>query len=101
MHRMGCAEGRSPFAGGTGVSPVFGVITPFLARKGDGRMVERAEEHRLHKRGAWGFEAKPHGCGRGASGAAVEVEEIDDVAREHQMFVVLGDLEERFLDDLP
>ena len=45
MHRMGCAEGRSPFAGGTGVSPVFGFITPFLARKGDGGMVETAVGH--------------------------------------------------------
>ena len=98
---MGCAEGRSLFAGGTGVSPVFGFITPFLARKGDGGMVERAEEHRLHKRGAWGFEAKPHGCGRGASGAAVEMEEIDDVAREHQVFVGVRDLDECFLDDAP
>ncbi len=41
---MGCAEGRCPFAGGTGVSPVSGFITPFLARKGDGGMVERAVE---------------------------------------------------------
>ena len=45
MQRMGSAEGRSPFAGGTGVSPVFGLITPFLARKGDGGMVERVVEH--------------------------------------------------------
>ncbi len=29
--RQGSAEGRSPFAGGTGVSPVIGFITPFLA----------------------------------------------------------------------
>ena len=36
----GSAEGRSPFAGGTGVSPVSGFSTPFLARKGDGGMVE-------------------------------------------------------------
>ncbi len=36
----GSAEGGSPFAGGTGVSPVFGYITPFRARKGDGGMVE-------------------------------------------------------------
>ena len=41
MHETGSAEGRSPFAGGTGVSPVFGFIAPFLARKGDGGMVER------------------------------------------------------------
>ena len=45
MRQMGSAEGRSPFAGGTGVSPVFGFIAPFLARKGDGGMVERAVEH--------------------------------------------------------
>ena len=38
----GCAEGRRPSAGGTGVSPVVGFITPFLARKGDGGMVETA-----------------------------------------------------------
>ena len=37
---MGCTEGRSPFDEGTGVSPVFGFITPFLARKGAGGMVE-------------------------------------------------------------
>ena len=40
----GECRGRSPFAGGTGVSPVFGYITPFLARKGGGGMVERAVE---------------------------------------------------------
>ena len=39
---MGSAEGQSPFAGGTGVSPVVGFITPFLARKGDGGMVGTA-----------------------------------------------------------
>ena len=38
----GCAEGRRPSAGGTGVSPVVDFITPFLARKGDGGMVETA-----------------------------------------------------------
>ncbi len=46
--RMGCAEGQSPFAGGAGVPPAFGFITPFLARacpepaegKGDRGMVE-------------------------------------------------------------
>ena len=27
------------------MSPVFGFIAPFLARKGDGGMVERAVEH--------------------------------------------------------
>ena len=31
---------EAPFAGGTGVSPVSGYIAPFLARKGDGGMVE-------------------------------------------------------------
>ena len=35
-------EGRSPFAGGTGVSPVRGFITPFLAMKGERGIVERA-----------------------------------------------------------
>ena len=40
VDQTGCAEGRSPFAGGTGVSPVFRFTTPFLARKGDGGMVE-------------------------------------------------------------
>ena len=46
--RTGSAEGRSPFAGGTPIawatdlSPVFGLITPFLARKGDGGMVGTA-----------------------------------------------------------
>ena len=43
---MGSAEGQSPYAGGTGVSPVFGFITPFLARKGDGGLVERAVRNR-------------------------------------------------------
>ena len=42
VHRMGCAEGLSPSAGGTGVSPVLSFITPFLARKGGGGMVETA-----------------------------------------------------------
>ena len=42
VDQTGCAEGRSPFAGGTGVPPVVGFITPFLERKGDGGMVERA-----------------------------------------------------------
>ena len=46
MRQMGSAEGRSPFAGGTGVSPVFGLIAPFLARKGDGGIVETAGGHR-------------------------------------------------------
>ena len=41
-HGTGSAEGFDPSAGGTGVSPVFGFITPFLARKGDGGMVETA-----------------------------------------------------------
>ena len=59
VHRMGCAEGRSPFAGGTGVSPVFRFITPFLARKGPRGMVERAIGHRRHHGGSRGFEAKP------------------------------------------
>ncbi len=40
----GSAEGRSPFAGGTGVSPVFSFFTPFQERKGDGGMVESAAE---------------------------------------------------------
>ena len=31
--------------GARGCSPVAGFITPFLARKGDGGMVERAVEH--------------------------------------------------------
>ena len=44
--RTGSAEGLRPSAGGTGVSPVFGFISPFLARKGDGGMVERAVGHR-------------------------------------------------------
>ena len=52
VHRTGCAEGRSPFAGGTGVSPVFGFTTPFLARKGDGGMVETVVGHRRHRSGA-------------------------------------------------
>ena len=57
----GCAEGRSLFAGGTGVSPVFGFITPFLARacpesfqgriegKGDGGMVDTGVERRRRR----------------------------------------------------
>ena len=43
VHAMGCwgvQRGRSPSAGGTGVSPVVGFITPFLARKGDRGIVE-------------------------------------------------------------
>ena len=50
--RMGSSEGRSPFAGGTGVSPVVGFITPFLARKGDGGMVETAVGCRRTGKGA-------------------------------------------------
>ena len=42
---MGSAVRLRPYAGGTGVSPGFGFITPFLARKGDGGMVERAVGH--------------------------------------------------------
>ena len=49
--RRGSAEGRSPFAGGTGVSPVFGFITPFLARKGDGGMVETVVGRRRFREG--------------------------------------------------
>ena len=52
VHRTGCAEGRSPFAGGTGVSPVFGFTTPFLARKGDGGMVETVVGYRRYKSAA-------------------------------------------------
>ncbi len=44
--RMGSAEGLSPFAGGMGVTHVFGFGTPFLARKGAGGMVETAVEGR-------------------------------------------------------
>ena len=36
MHEIGSAEGQSPFAGGTGVSPVLGFVTPFLAGRGTG-----------------------------------------------------------------
>ena len=49
MHETGSAEGRSPYAGGTGVSPVFGFTTPFLARKGDGGMVETAMGYRRYR----------------------------------------------------
>ena len=49
---MGFAKGRGPFAGGTGVSPVSGFITPFLDRKGDGGMVERVVGHRRYPSGA-------------------------------------------------
>ena len=59
MQLMGSAEGRSPIAGGTGVPPVFGFITPFLARKGDGGKVERAEEHRPRRGGAGGLRQRP------------------------------------------
>ena len=48
VYPTGSAEGQSPFAGGTGVSLVSGFITPFLARKGDGGMVERAVGHQRH-----------------------------------------------------
>ena len=47
VYPTGSAEGQSPFAGGTGVSPVSRFITPFLARKGDGGRVE----------GLWGTNA--------------------------------------------
>ena len=53
--QMGSAEGRSPFAGGTPIvwatdlSPVVGFIPPFLARKGDGGMVETAARRRRHE----------------------------------------------------
>ena len=47
VYSTGSAEGQGPFAGGAGVSPVFGFITPFLARKGAGGMVE----------GLWGTNA--------------------------------------------
>ena len=56
---MGSAEGRSPFAGGTGVSPGFGFITPFLARKGDGGMVETALGRRRFRDGAKGLREYP------------------------------------------
>ena len=50
--RTGSAEGRSPFAGGTGVSPVIGFTPPFLARKGDRGMVETAVGRRRLRVGA-------------------------------------------------
>ena len=53
--RTGSAEGRSPFAGGTGVSPVVGLISPFLARKGAGGMVETAVGCRRTGNGAEGL----------------------------------------------
>ena len=31
------------------MSPVWGFITPFLARKGDGGMVETVVRHRLYR----------------------------------------------------
>ncbi len=43
---LSLSKGAKPLAGGTGVSPVFGVITPFLARKGDRGMVETAAGRR-------------------------------------------------------
>ena len=55
----GCAEGQSPFAGGSGVSPDFLFITPFLARKGAGGMVESDARHAAWVLKSWGFSAKP------------------------------------------
>ena len=87
MQRMGSAEGRSPFAGGTGVSPVFGFTTPFLARKGDGGMVERAEwaptlqervevlrQSPLAGRGAGGWSKRPQSADALAAGMRFEVD---------------------------
>ena len=44
--RWGVQRGEAPLPGGTGVSPVLSFITPFLARKGDGGIVETAVGHR-------------------------------------------------------
>ena len=45
----GECRGAKPLCRGTGVPPVFAFITPFLARKGDGGMVERVAGHQTHK----------------------------------------------------
>ena len=61
MHRTGSAEGLRPCAGGTGVSPVFGFITPFLARKGDGGMVETVVGQQRYCSGAEALRQTPWG----------------------------------------
>ena len=44
--------GGTPIVWATDLSPVVAFITPFLARKGAGGMVERAVGHRRHSSGA-------------------------------------------------
>ena len=77
VRRMGCAEGRSPFAGGTGVSPICGFISPFLARKGARGMVETVVGRRRSCSGAMILRQSPPGrentSRRHASASASEV----------------------------
>jgi hypothetical protein len=56
--QMGWAEGRSPFAGGTGCPPISLFITPFLARKEAGGMVESDARHAAWVLKSWGFKCK-------------------------------------------
>ena len=52
----GVCRGAKPLCRGCGGVPRTGFITPFLARKGDGGMVETSVGHRAHSctAGAWG-----------------------------------------------
>ena len=65
--RQGVQRGGAPLPGHGGV-PVSGFITPFLARKGDGGMVETVVGHRRYRTENSGFEAKPRMRGQTVCG---------------------------------